>query len=47
MTFDEKIKAYESKTRRLEAIGKTFRNVALGVSALMTAVAGLVVALNS
>jgi hypothetical protein len=45
MTFDEKIKAYEIKTRRLETIGKVIRNVLLGISTLITSVTGLVIAL--
>lgn len=45
MTFDEKMRAYEAETKRIEAQGRFIRNVSMGVGILITAITGLVAVL--
>ena len=45
MTFEEKIKAYEAQTERIDACGRAIRNILIGVGALITALTGLVTVL--
>lgn len=42
MTFDERLKAYIAKTKRIEARGRAIRNILVGVAVLMAGVAKLV-----
>ena len=45
MTFDEKIRAYEAKTKRIEARGRATRNVLIGLSLLIATIIKLVAVL--
>lgn len=45
MTFDEKLRVYDAKTKRIEARGNCIKGVLLGVAALITAITGLVAVL--
>ena len=45
MTFDEKVKVYEAKTRRLEARSRAVRNILIGIGILTAACAKLVAVL--
>lgn len=43
MTFDERLRAYEAKTKRIEARGRAIRNVLIGVSVLIAAITNVLV----
>ena len=45
MTFEEKLKADEAHTKRIDACGRAIRNLLIGVAALITALTGLVTVL--
>lgn len=42
MTFDERLKAYDAKTKRIEARGRAIRNILVGIAVLVAAIAKLI-----
>ncbi len=46
MTFDEEMRAYEAKTRRIEAHRRFIKDLLSGLSKVIIAVTGLVIALK-
>ena len=43
MTFDEKLRVYDAKTKRIEARGRAIRNILVGIAILIAALAKVLV----